>query len=208
MTTAPVTPSIGSLARTRLAGDAATALGRLRALGTDDGPGQAGADRVHEVLDAEAAVRNKPGARPLRDVRGHVALHDVTFGDEPGRPVLDGVTIIALPGQLIALAGPTGPGSPRWARSSPACTARSGAVRLEDHRLRCPARLRGRVRRPAARRVRHRGALAARWAASAQARALVRDTPVVMLDEPTSGLDAVSESLVMVGWSGSPRGAP
>ncbi len=31
------------------------------------------------------------------------------------------------------------------------------------------------------------------------ARALVRDTPVVILDEPTSGLDAVSESLVMKG---------
>jgi subfamily B ATP-binding cassette protein MsbA len=31
------------------------------------------------------------------------------------------------------------------------------------------------------------------------ARALARDTPVVILDEPTSGLDAVSESLVMAG---------
>jgi ABC-type multidrug transport system fused ATPase/permease subunit len=74
----------------------------------------AGARRVFEILNAEEEVRDAPGARPLktahRDQRGHVRLDNVIFGYQPERPVLCGVSLEALPGESIAIVGPTGVG--------------------------------------------------------------------------------------------------
>lgn len=102
MTTAPVTPSIGSLARTRLAGDAATALGWLRALGTDDGPAE-----VSAALDALRALRTDlRSLRPILDKAWTVALRD-------GLDLVTGTlgAVHALDGQirLLAECGPSGP---------------------------------------------------------------------------------------------------
>jgi ATP-binding cassette subfamily B protein len=75
---------------------------------------EASIDRVLEVLDAEEAVRDAPGAKPLparaSGERGHVRLEGVTYGYEPGQPVLCGVTLEARPGETLALVGPTGAG--------------------------------------------------------------------------------------------------
>ncbi|MDR2374624.1 MAG: ABC transporter ATP-binding protein/permease [Bifidobacteriaceae bacterium] len=49
------------------------------------------------------------GAAPV-EVRGHVRLEGVTFGYEPGKPVLRDITLYAKPGQKIALIGATGAG--------------------------------------------------------------------------------------------------
>jgi ATP-binding cassette subfamily B protein/subfamily B ATP-binding cassette protein MsbA len=75
---------------------------------------EASVDRVFEILNAEEDVRDAPGARPLknapRDQRGHVRLDNVVFGYQPDRPVLCGVSLEALPGESIAIVGPTGVG--------------------------------------------------------------------------------------------------
>jgi len=42
--------------------------------------------------------------------RGHVQLERLTFGYEPGRPVLTDITLEAQPGETVALVGPTGAG--------------------------------------------------------------------------------------------------
>jgi ATP-binding cassette subfamily B protein/subfamily B ATP-binding cassette protein MsbA len=63
-----------------------------------------------EVLDAEPEVQDAPDARPLEGVRGHVQIDDVSFGYEPGRPVLQNVDLEARPGETIAIVGPTGAG--------------------------------------------------------------------------------------------------
>jgi ATP-binding cassette subfamily B protein/subfamily B ATP-binding cassette protein MsbA len=68
------------------------------------------ARRVLEVLGEEPEVRERPGALPLPSARGHVVLEGVAFGYEPGRPVLHGVSLEALPGQTVALVGATGAG--------------------------------------------------------------------------------------------------
>lgn len=72
----------------------------------------AGARRVLELLDVEQEVRDAPGASPLSEKRAGsvVRIEQVTFGYEPGRAVLRGVSLEALPGQSVALVGATGAG--------------------------------------------------------------------------------------------------
>jgi len=67
-------------------------------------------DRVVEVLDARADVVDRRGAVKLGGVRGEVALEGVSFGYEPERPVLRGVSFAARPGEVVAVVGPTGAG--------------------------------------------------------------------------------------------------
>jgi ATP-binding cassette subfamily B protein/subfamily B ATP-binding cassette protein MsbA len=76
---------------------------------------RAGSRRVLEVLlSSDDDVPEASGARPLpvrpTGARGHVRLDGVTFGYEPDHPVIHDVTIEALPGETIALVGPTGAG--------------------------------------------------------------------------------------------------
>jgi ATP-binding cassette subfamily B protein/subfamily B ATP-binding cassette protein MsbA len=99
------------------------------------------ARRVMEVLDVDDAVREAPDARPLPPVAarraGHVRLEGVTFGYEPGRPVLHDVDLEARPGETIALVGATGSGKSTLVSLIPRlfdpCT---GCVRLEGRDLR------------------------------------------------------------------------
>ncbi len=68
------------------------------------------ARRVMEVLEAEQEVADRPGARVLPGVKGHVQIEDVSFGYEPERPILKDVSLEALPGQTVAVVGATGAG--------------------------------------------------------------------------------------------------
>ncbi|HXG08648.1 MAG TPA: ABC transporter ATP-binding protein, partial [Gemmataceae bacterium] len=70
----------------------------------------ASVDRVHEVLEAVPEVSDRPGALTLRSARGHVRLEEVTFGYEPGRPVLQQVSLELPPGHIVALVGVSGAG--------------------------------------------------------------------------------------------------
>jgi ATP-binding cassette subfamily B protein len=68
------------------------------------------ARRVWEVLQTENQVQDKPGAKALQFGKGRVQLENVTFGYEPGRPVLRNISLDANPGETIALVGMTGAG--------------------------------------------------------------------------------------------------
>ena len=68
------------------------------------------ARRVWEVLQTESRVADKPGARALRLASGRVQFENVSFGYEPGRPVLQNISLAANPGETIALVGMTGAG--------------------------------------------------------------------------------------------------
>jgi ATP-binding cassette subfamily B protein len=70
----------------------------------------AGAERIFAVLDAEPSVPDLPGARPLPKVQGAVRFNTVSFGYDPQKPVLKGVSLETRPGETIALVGPTGAG--------------------------------------------------------------------------------------------------
>ncbi|MBN1259140.1 MAG: ABC transporter ATP-binding protein [Anaerolineae bacterium] len=70
----------------------------------------AGAERIFEVLDESPELSDAPDARPMENVKGKVTFEDVSFGYEPGVPVLKSVTMYNNPGETIALVGPTGAG--------------------------------------------------------------------------------------------------
>ncbi|MBN1370579.1 MAG: ABC transporter ATP-binding protein [Anaerolineaceae bacterium] len=69
----------------------------------------AGAERVFDLMDS-LPESDAPDAVALERIQGHVSLEKVSFGYEPGVPVLKNVSLEAEPGQLIALVGPTGAG--------------------------------------------------------------------------------------------------
>jgi ABC-type multidrug transport system fused ATPase/permease subunit len=85
----------------------------------------AAAKRVFEVLDAPDELPDAPDAIDLGDIRGQIALENVTFSydrlsvmkpaatqtaDDQRRIVLRGVSIHIDPGQTVALCGPSGSG--------------------------------------------------------------------------------------------------
>jgi ATP-binding cassette subfamily B protein len=63
-----------------------------------------------EVLDAVPAVRDRPDAIDVGRLTGLVEFSDVTFSYDGKRPAVEDLTFTALPGQTIALVGPTGAG--------------------------------------------------------------------------------------------------
>jgi ABC-type multidrug transport system fused ATPase/permease subunit len=71
---------------------------------------RASADRVLEVLEADDQMRERPGARPLGAVSGHIRMENVSFGYQPDEPVIQNVTLEARPGETVAIVGPTGAG--------------------------------------------------------------------------------------------------
>jgi ATP-binding cassette subfamily B protein/subfamily B ATP-binding cassette protein MsbA len=77
-------------------------------------PVEASIDRVFEVLDSsEHEVRERSGARaPARRPGSgvEVSFEEASFGYQPGRPVLEGVSLRARPGETVALVGATGAG--------------------------------------------------------------------------------------------------
>ena len=67
-------------------------------------------ERVFELIDAQSAVQEKPGAPELANATGHVRFDNVSFGYDNLSAVLSNVDIDATPGKVIALLGPTGSG--------------------------------------------------------------------------------------------------
>ncbi|HEV3289219.1 MAG TPA: ABC transporter ATP-binding protein [Streptosporangiaceae bacterium] len=68
-----------------------------------------GAERVTDILDVPAGLKDRPGAR-LPPVTGRVAFRHVTFSYGPGRPALRDVSFTIAPGEVVALIGPSGAG--------------------------------------------------------------------------------------------------
>jgi ATP-binding cassette, subfamily B, bacterial len=81
----------------------------LEVYGTVQAAG-ASAARVVEVLEAGEEVEERADARELPRVHGRLQLEGVCFGYEPGRPVLQDVSLAVEPGETLALVGATGAG--------------------------------------------------------------------------------------------------
>ena len=65
---------------------------------------------MFDLLEQPAEVRDAPDARPLNVTGGRVELDDVHFGYDPNRAILKGLSLVAEPGQQVAIVGSTGSG--------------------------------------------------------------------------------------------------
>jgi ATP-binding cassette subfamily B protein len=72
--------------------------------------GIASFERVVEFLDAEEQSPEPAETRNPPPVRGRVEFRDVTFSYDPDRPLIENLSLLAEPGQTIAIVGPTGAG--------------------------------------------------------------------------------------------------
>jgi ABC-type multidrug transport system fused ATPase/permease subunit len=209
----------------------------------------AGAERVIELLDEEPGVTDAPHARPLHRVAGTVELRGVTFRyPEASRDALRDVSLVARPGETVAVVGASGAGKSTLARlllrfDDPV----EGAVLVDGHDLRdvtlaslrthvglllqetllpdtpvgvaiaqgrpgaTPAEVEAAARAAGAHefiaalpdgygtRLGQRGRTLSGGQRQriAIARALVRDTPVLVLDEPTTGLDDAAKAALL-----------
>ena len=72
--------------------------------------GIASLERVLELLDAEEQVPDASDDGPMPPTQGRVAFEDVYFSYSPDRPLIEGLSLVAEPGQTIAIVGPTGAG--------------------------------------------------------------------------------------------------
>lgn len=96
------------------------------------------AGRIFELLDAQSEIADKPGAITLPPITGRVELRDVTFRYiGGGEPVLQEVSLVAEPGQTVALLGATGSGKTSIISLLPRFyDASAGQVLIDGHDVR------------------------------------------------------------------------
>jgi ATP-binding cassette, subfamily B, multidrug efflux pump len=70
--------------------------------------GVASAERVFEVLDETEESPEATGSLPA--TRGRVAFEHVDFSYDPEKPLITDLSLVAEPGQTVAIVGPTGAG--------------------------------------------------------------------------------------------------
>ena len=70
----------------------------------------ASAERVFELLDAPEEVLETATPTLLDNVTGHVEFRDVSFSYKPDVTLIERLSLEALPGQTVAIVGPTGAG--------------------------------------------------------------------------------------------------
>ncbi len=73
--------------------------------------GVASAERVFELLDAEEQTTEEQGAAaPAGERAGEVRFEHVSFAYDPEQPLIEDLSLVAAPGQTVAIVGPTGAG--------------------------------------------------------------------------------------------------
>ncbi|CAM5532542.1 ABC transporter ATP-binding protein [Streptomyces pilosus] len=70
---------------------------------------RAGTERVLELIDTEPSLSDGTKELPA-DAPATVEFDDVSFGYDPGRPVLDGLSFAIRPGETLAVVGTSGSG--------------------------------------------------------------------------------------------------
>lgn len=67
-------------------------------------------ERILELLDEPEDITDRPGAKELPPIRGHVTFDHVNFSYEPGNRILKDINFVITPGMRLAIVGPTGAG--------------------------------------------------------------------------------------------------
>ncbi len=98
----------------------------------------ASVERIYEIMDTKPLVFDARDDLPeLPPIQGRVEFDHVSFGYDPGQPVLSDVSFAVEPGQTIALVGPTGAGkSTVVSLISRFYDVTGGALRIDGHDVR------------------------------------------------------------------------
>ncbi|MBT9137198.1 MAG: putative ABC transporter ATP-binding protein [Firmicutes bacterium] len=70
----------------------------------------AGGERVFKVLDTVPGIEDRFDAITIPKGKGHIRFENVSFGYSDDQIVLEDISFEVLPGQMVALVGPTGVG--------------------------------------------------------------------------------------------------
>ena len=93
--------------------------------------------QMFALLAQPAEVTDKPGARALQVTGGAVEFDHVTFGYDPDRQILRGISLRVAPGERVALVGPSGSGKSTIGRLLfRFYDVTGGAVRIDGQDLR------------------------------------------------------------------------
>jgi len=66
--------------------------------------------RIFELLDIEPEIKDSPQAVEMPSVKGELRFHQVSFGYKPDMEVLHAISLVANPGETVAIVGQTGAG--------------------------------------------------------------------------------------------------
>jgi ABC-type multidrug transport system fused ATPase/permease subunit len=65
---------------------------------------------TYELLDTKPTVKEKPGAKDIGEVHGHIGFENIVFGYSPTQKVLNGLTFEIKEGETVSFVGPIGCG--------------------------------------------------------------------------------------------------
>ncbi len=85
-------------------------IGQIAVMWTNVQSAIAGSERIFELLDEEPEIQDPPQPVAVDRLRGRVEFHHVSFHYNPDESVLDRISLIARPGETVAIVGPTGAG--------------------------------------------------------------------------------------------------
>ena len=83
---------------------------RLARLNLELNAGLVGARKLFEIIDSPATEPDDSGKPALQVGPSRIEFRDVTFSYRPGEPVLNALNLVAEPGKVTALVGPSGGG--------------------------------------------------------------------------------------------------
>ena len=207
-----------------------------------------GYERIEEVLEIEARVRDLPRARKAPRFKGKIEFEHVNFAYDDKTPVLKDISFEIEPGQVAAIVGPSGTGKTTIISLIPRLyDPQSGTIKIDGVDIRRyklksvreqisfvlqetllfhtsvweniaygkPDAPPDQIIRAAKQANAHEfieqlsegyGTMVGERGVTlsggqrqriAIARAIIRDTPILVLDEPTTGLDSSSEQAVI-----------
>ncbi len=99
--------------------------------------GFAGLNRFVAIMRTEPSLKDKENAPDLQDVKGEIAVKDVSFAYDGELDVLRGVSLTVQPGETVAIVGPSGGGKTTLCQLIPRFyEVSSGSICIDGYDLR------------------------------------------------------------------------